>query len=483
MIKERYSPFRAEHGRRLPFESSDFRELKAPYDFERIAMVGFMSEKQAFENLETLSQTHRDGRVLPPHERSAILRRAAARVLERHEFFSDLIAWEGGKPLKDAQVEVTRAINSLEIAADECSRWAGREVPMRGTKAAAGHLAFTTPEPIGVVFAISAFNHPLNLIAHQLGPAIAVGCPVLIKPASATPLSCLHLLDELYEAGLPPEMALPLVCDSEIAEKIARSPKISFLTFIGSAKIGWHLRSVVAPGVRVTLEHGGSAPAVVDASADLELAVPSLIRAGYYHSGQVCVSTQRVYVHEEVWSQFLERFVSGVKALKVGDARKIETDCGPIIRTRDLDRIHERVTSAVEHGAQLLCGGSKIGKSCYASTILAHTQSGDPIMKEELFGPVVSLVPFSELDQAIKCANDVEWQFQSAIYTRDLDRAMKAAKGFHASAAMINESTAFRVDWMPFRGDGPSGLGTGGIAYTMHEMTKEKMILMRIPSA
>lgn len=484
MIKERYTPFRADgHGRRLHFESADFRELKAPFDHQRIAMVGFMSEKQAFENLETLAQTHTEGRVPAPFERAEILRRAAGRVRDRHDFFSDLIAWEGGKPLKDAKVEVTRAINSLEIAAEECVRWAGREIPMRGTKAAEGHLAFTTPEPIGVVFAISAFNHPLNLIAHQVGPAIAVGCPVLVKPASETPLSCLHLLDELYEAGLPPEMALPLVCENEVTEKIAKSPKVAFLTFIGSARVGWYLRSVVAPGTRVSLEHGGSAPAIVDASADLDLAVPSLIRAGYYHSGQVCVSAQRVFVHQDVWSEFTERFVGGAQALKVGDARKPETDCGPIIRLRDRDRIHDRVTHAVAHGAQLMLGGEKVGASCYAATVLSHAQATDPIMREEIFGPVVNLLPFTDFEHAIKCANDVEWQFQSAIYSCDLDRAMTAARRFRASAAMINESTAFRVDWMPFRGDGPSGLGTGGIAYTMHDMTKEKMILMRIPRA
>ncbi|MEK7357572.1 MAG: aldehyde dehydrogenase family protein, partial [Bdellovibrionota bacterium] len=298
--------------------------MKAPFDQSRIAMIGFMSEAQAFENLETLCQTFREKKIPPAFERAAILRRAAARIGERHEFFSDLIAWEGGKPLKDARVEVTRAMNSLEIAADECVRWAGHEIPMRGTPSAHGHMAFTTPEPIGVVFAISAFNHPLNLIAHQVGPAIAAGCPILVKPASETPLSCLHFLDELYEAGLPPQMALPLVCETEVTEKVARSPNISFLTFIGSAKVGWHLRSVLAPGVRVTLEHGGSAPAIVDASADLDLAIPSLVRAGYYHSGQVCVSTQRVYVHEDVWSLFQERFVTSVKALKVGDARKVE---------------------------------------------------------------------------------------------------------------------------------------------------------------
>lgn len=442
-------------------------------------MIGFMSEAQVFENLEVLCTTLREKKMPAPFERAAILKKAAHRVSERVDFYADLIAWEGGKPLKDAKVEVTRAINSLEIAAEEAVRIEGREVQMRGSKSALGHMAFTTPEPIGIALAISAFNHPLNLIAHQVGPAIAAGCPFLVKPASETPLSCLHLMDELYEAGLPPEMGMPILCENEVTEKLVRSPKISFLSFIGSAKVGWHLRSICAPGTRLTLEHGGSAPAIVDASADLDLAVASVIKAGYYHSGQVCVSTQRLFLHQDLWDSFMSKFTNGVKALKVGDARKADTDCGPIIRHRDVERIHERIQGAIKHGAELVCGGEPIGKSCYAPTILAHVPMNDPIMKEEIFGPVVNVVPFSNLDQAVKCANDVEWQFQSSIYTRDLDAAMKAARGFRASTALINEATAFRVDWMPFRGDGPSGLGTGGIPYSVREMTKEKMIVIK----
>lgn len=481
-IRERYAPYRVEQGKHLPFESADFRALHSPFDGQPIANVGFMNEAQAFENLETLVRTWREGRVPKVRERMAILRECAERLKKNREPFADLIAWEGGKPLKDARVEVDRAIGSIAWAAEEAGRLAGHEIPMRATAAAAGHVAFTTPEPIGVVLAISAFNHPLNLIAHQIAPAIAAGCPVMVKPASATPLSCLHLLDLLYESGLSPEMALPLIADSSVAEKVAESPDVAFLSFIGSHAVGWHLRSILAPGARLALEHGGVAPVMVDESADLKEAVALLVRGAFYHSGQVCVSVQRVYVHETVFEKFSEAFLAAVKNLKVGDPRLDSTDCGPIIRERDLERIEKRVQAAVENGAVLLTGGRRVSDTTYEPTILVDPKIDDSVMTEEIFGPVVCLRRFSDFDTAIEEINSVKWSFQSAIFTRDMDRAMIFAKRVHASAVMINESTTFRVDWMPFRGDGPSGFGTGGIPFTMRDLVKEKMIVVKSPA-
>lgn len=481
-IRERYNPYRAEHGKRLHFETAEYRPLLSPFDHKPIAQVGFMNEAQAFENLETLTRTFRERRQPKTYERIEIMKRAAGLLRDKQEEFADLIAWEGGKPLRDARVEVLRAINSLEYAADEAGRLHGTEYPMRATKAVTGRIAFSYPEPIGVVLAISAFNHPLNLIVHQVAPAIAVGCPVLIKPAAETPLSCLHFLELLYEAGLPPEMCLPLISGGEIAEIIARSGKAAFVTFIGSARVGWHLRSVLAPGTRFSLEHGGVAPVIVDQTADIAAAIPTLLKGGYYHAGQVCVSVQRLFVDEKIMPEFEERFVEGVRNLKTGDARLESTDCGPIIRTRDLDRIDDWVQSAARAGAKVLAGGKKLGISTYAPTILRDPPKSERVMREEIFGPVVCLSSYRDLDRAIECANDVDWAFQSAVFARDLDRAMRAAKALRASAVMINEATTFRADWMPFRGDGLSGFGTGGIPFTMHDMTSEKMVVIRTPA-
>lgn len=481
-LKERYVPFRAEQGRRLHFETADYRALHSPYDQTLIAMVGYMNEKQAFENLDTLNRVYENRKYLKTHERIECLKKAAGRIRERHEAFSDLIALEGGKPLKDARVEVTRAINSLEYAAEEAGRIHGREIPMRGTKSASGRVAFTYPEPIGVVLAISAFNHPLNLIVHQVAPAIAVGCPVLVKPALETPLSCLHFLDMLYEAGLPPEMCLPLIADNQVVEKIVRSQKIKFMTFIGSAKVGWHLKSILAPGTRVALEHGGAAPVIIDEKADLDQALPILLKGAYYHSGQVCVSTQRVFVHASLEKEFEERFLKAVKELKIGDPRQDTVDCGPIIRKRDIERINQWIDEAKKSGAQVLIGGASEGKSFYQPTVIRGAAKEDRVMKEEIFGPVVCFESYRDLDEAIQKANGVDWSFQAAVFTQDIERALYVARSLRASAVMINDGTAFRVDWMPFRGDGPSGFGTGGIPYTMHDMVTEKMIVMKSPS-
>jgi len=479
IIKERYTPYRVENGQRLPFETVDYRPLLAPFDHELIASIGFMSENEAFENLRTLKKFWAEKQIPLTHERIAILKRAAHRLDDKKQSFADLIAWEGGKPLKDARVEVARAIQALEWAAEEAGRMHGEEIPMSATAAASGHIAFTTIEPIGVVFAISAFNHPLNLIIHQVAPALAVGCPVMIKPALETPLTCLHFLDLLYEAGLPVGMCLPLVCDNAVAEKIARSAEISFLSFIGSSKVGWHLRSVLAPGTHVALEHGGAAPVIVDRSANLEQSVASLLRGGYYHSGQVCVSVQRIFVHEEIADEFEKKFVSGVRKLQTGNPRHEATDCGPIIRRRDLERIHSLVTEAISLGAQLLIGGKAVG-SCYEPTVLRDPPLKARVMTEEVFGPVVCLQPFRDIGQAIEFANCVEWRFQAAIYSQDLNSALQAARHLNASAVMVNESTTFRVDWMPFRGDGPSGLGTGGIGYAMKDLTRKKMLVFKL---
>jgi acyl-CoA reductase-like NAD-dependent aldehyde dehydrogenase len=274
-------------------------------------------------------------------------------------------------------------------------------------------------------------------------------------------------------------MCLPLICDNSVAEQVARSSKFAFLTFIGSARVGWHLKSILAPGVRFALEHGGSAPVIVDRDADLDDALPLLLRGAFYHSGQVCVSTQRIFVHDDVLIDFEKRFVESVRRLKAGDPRNADTDCGPLIRTQDVNRIEEWVQSAADRGAEILCGGSRMGDSCFNPTVLRHVPSDDRLMHEEVFGPVALIQPFHDLDQAISKSNDVSWSFQAAYFGRDLHRAMAAAKALKASAVMINDSTSFRVDWMPFRGNGPSGFGTGGIPFTMRDMINEKLIVLR----
>ncbi len=417
---------------------------------------------------------------LKPFQRIEILRRLAELVRGRHDHFSHLIAEEGGKPITDARIEVDRAIDGIGNAADELRNFTGREIPMGLTAASDGRWAFTTKEPIGVVFAISAFNHPLNLIVHQLTPAIAVGCPVIVKPASATPLCCLEFVKLVREAGLPEPWCQSFVpAQIDLAERLATDPRIAFLSFIGSGKVGWRLHSMLAPGTRSALEHGGAAPAIVDRSADLERIVPLLVKGGYYHAGQVCVSTQRIFVQEDIESQFVDRLAAAVKALHVGDPQSPQTEVGPLIQPREADRVASWISEAVTGGAQLVVGGERLSETTLAPAILRNPSLDARVSREEVFGPLTCVYKFRELDRAIEIANSLPVAFQASIFSQDIDQALRAAERLAGSAVMINDHTAFRVDWMPFAGHRQSGYGVGGIPFTMREMSQEKMIVLR----
>jgi acyl-CoA reductase-like NAD-dependent aldehyde dehydrogenase len=417
---------------------------------------------------------------LKPFQRMEVLRRLADLMRNQRDHFSHLIAEEGGKPLTDARIEADRAIDSVGNAADELRNFVGREIPMALTAASDGRWAFTTKEPIGVVFAISAFNHPLNLIVHQVAPAIAVGCPVIVKPASATPRCCLEFVKLVWEAGLPEPWCQSFVpAQVDLAERLATDPRVTFLSFIGSGKVGWRLHSMLAPGTRSALEHGGAAPAIIDRSADLERIMPLLVKGGYYHAGQVCVSTQRVFVHEDIESQFVDRFAAAVKALHVGDPQSPQTDVGPLIHPREADRVASWISEAVSGGAKLVVGGERLSETTLAPAILRDPKLDAKVSREEVFGPVTCVYKFKELDQAIESANSLPVAFQASIFSRDIEPALRAAERLAGSAVMINDHTAFRVDWMPFAGHRQSGYGVGGIPFTMREMSQEKMIILR----
>lgn len=421
----------------------------------------------------------RDG-WLPPHQRIAILRRLAALMDARRDHLALQVAREGGKPLPDAIVETTRAIDGVHNAADELRNFAGREIPMGLSAAAENRWAFTTREPIGIVAAISAFNHPLNLIVHQVAPAIAVGCPVIIKPASATPLSCLEFVALAHEAGLPEPWCQTFLPDgNELAEALATDKRVAFLSFIGSARVGWSLHAKLAHGARSALEHGGVAPAIVDRSADLDKIIEPVVKGGYYHAGQVCVSTQRIFVHNAIADDFTERLIARVEKLRTADPTLKDTEVGPLIQPREVDRVAEWVDEAVKGGATLATGGERLSDTTYQPTVLLDPAADARISSLEVFGPVVAVYRYADLDDAIARANALPVAFQASIFAQDIDIAMRAANRLDASAVMINDPTAFRTDWMPFAGRRESGYGTGGIPYTMRDMTQEKMILMR----
>jgi acyl-CoA reductase-like NAD-dependent aldehyde dehydrogenase len=452
-----------------------------PYDGELIVEIPVDAPSGIEAKLETASRIFsRRANWLPAFERIDILRRLARLVKDDHDELSMSIAREGGKPLADAKVEVMRAINSIEIAASNIERIAGTEIPMGLTPASENRWAFTTREPIGPVAAISAFNHPLNLIVHQVVPAIAAGCPVLVKPAPTTPLTCLHFINLAHEAGLPEQWCQAVILeDNSLAQKLATDARVAYLSFIGSATVGWSLRSQLAPGTRCALEHGGAAPVIIDSSANLDNVIDPLVKGGYYHAGQVCVSVQRIFVHEDLKDAFIQRFAERVRQLTIGDPRSLETEVGPLIAPREVERVGKWVGDAVAEGATLATGGMPIGDRLYEPTILVEPRPSSLVSTKEIFGPVTCIYGFTVLRDAIARANSLPFAFQASIFSCDLDAALHAAKHLAASAVMVNDHTAFRTDWMPFAGRRQSGLGTGGIPYTMEDMLQSKMIMLR----
>jgi len=420
------------------------------------------------------------GAWLSPYQRVEILRRLASLLDAKREEFARLIAQEGGKPLTDALVEANRAVDGVRNAAEELRNFAGREVPMGLTPASTGRWAFTTKEPVGVTVAISAFNHPLNLIVHQVAPAIAVGCPIIVKPAAMTPLCCLEFVQLVRQAGLPEPWCETFVTeDNALAERLATDPRVAFLSFIGSAGVGWYLRSKLPPGTRCALEHGGAAPVIIDRSADLDQVIGPLVKGGYYHAGQVCVSTQRIFVHADIRGEFVQRFAAEVAALRTGDPLDPVTQVGPLIHPREVNRVEAWVDEARLAGAGVAIGGGRASDTTLLPTILLEPPAETKISRMEVFGPVTAVYGFAELDQAINAANRLPVAFQASIFSREIAPALHAAERLDASAVLINDHTAFRTDWMPFAGRHQSGLGVGGIPWTMRELAEEKMFVLR----
>ncbi|MCB1171930.1 MAG: aldehyde dehydrogenase family protein [Leptospiraceae bacterium] len=420
-----------------------------------------------------------DSRSLSASERIRILSALANLMIQKMDQLALLAASEGGKPMTDTKAEVLRAIDGVKTCIEVLRTGHGKEIPMNLNAASTGKLAFTHREPIGPVLAFSAFNHPLNLIVHQVVTAIAAGCPVIIKPAETTPLSCFHLVQLLTEAGLPEGWCQPfVVSDITVARQIVSDHRIAFFSFIGSARIGWDLRSMLAPGVRCALEHGGAAPVLVCADADLKKAVPKIIKGGMYHAGQVCVSVQRVFVARERLSELQSALVNGCQNLVVGDPLLEETQIGPLIRSDALPRLQGWVDDAVADGAELLCGGRSLANNCYAPTVLLNPPIDAAVSCQEVFGPILCLYPFDSIEEAIALANRLPFSFQAALFTESLDTAMLGLRRLKAQAVLVNEHTAFRVDWMPFGAGQHSGLGIGGIAYTMQDLQKEKLLVI-----
>lgn len=455
-------------------------EITSPYDLRPLKTLEMHARADVEQALATAHALFEDQRTwLPAHRRAAILEKAASIVSSRVDELTKTAAAEGGKPYRDSKVEVVRAVNGIRVAAAEIAQLKGEQVPMGLTEASEGRLAYTMREPVGVVAAVSAFNHPLNLIVHQVVTAFAAGCPVIVKPALNTPLSCLALVDILMEAGVPEGWVQALLCNNEDSEALVTDKRVNFFTFIGSAKVGWYLRSKLAPGTRCALEHGGAAPVIVEKDADIDDMMPLLAKGGFYHAGQVCVSVQRIFVHEAIAEKVARGIADLATAMRVGDPLDEATDIGPLISPAEADRVAEWVQQAVDAGAELLCGGARISDTCYTPAVLMNPPDDALVSTQEIFGPVICLYSYADREEAIRQANALDVHFQAAVFTKNLDLALDTVKKLNATAVMVNDHTAFRVDWMPFGGRDDSGMGLGGIPHSMRDMTREKLMVIR----
>ncbi|GAB4392026.1 MAG: aldehyde dehydrogenase family protein [Gammaproteobacteria bacterium] len=456
-------------------------KVLSPYDEHLIKEIPTQDKKDAEEMLQTAQRLFEDRRHwLPAYQRVKILEQVLYLMQQQETRLATEAAEEGGKPLIDSKVEAARAIQGVKIAIEHLNgHLHGVEIPMGITPSTANRKAFTMREPRGPVCAVSAFNHPLNLIVHQVIPAIATGCPVIVKPASSTPLSCLNLVNILYEAGLPREWCQVLVTNSAVAEKVVCDPRIRFFSFIGSGKVGWYLRAKLAPGTSCTLEHGGAAPVIIEPDADIDAAIPVLVKGGFYHAGQVCVSVQRVYVEQSQANDVANAMAKLASKLIVGDPVDPKTEVGPLIARSEVERVDKWVKEAIKKGAQVLCGAEKISETCYAPTVLLDPPEDVALSQNEIFGPVVCVYSYQDRDEAIRRANQLPFAFQAAVFTRSLDAAFDVVQRLNANTVMVNDHTAFRADWMPFGGRLESGMGVGGIGQTMHEMTFEKLMVLK----
>lgn len=419
---------------------------------------------------------------LPPVERARILERTAQLVGDRAERFARVVCAEAGKPIRQARGEVARCIDTLIFSAAEARTLAGHMVPLDASAAGVGKIGFVRYAPIGIVGAITPFNFPLNLVAHKLAPAIAAGCPVVLKPAEKTPLSALLLAEAFADAGLPAGALAVITGDSAtVGTALVDHPDVAMISFTGSGPVGWGIRERV-PRKHVALELGNSTPVIVTEDADLELAVARITGSGFAHAGQSCISVQRIYVHEYVYEEFCTRLVGAVRHLVVGDPADEATDVGPLITTDAHQRVRDWIEEAVDAGARILTGG-RSHHGMLEPTVLADITPTMKVACQEVFGPVVGAASYRTIDGAVALCNATPYGLQAGIFTRRTDAALAWAEQLEFAAVVINETPTFRADQQPYGGIKGSGNTREGPHYAVRSMCEPRLVILSIPEA
>ena len=456
-------------------ETGDWIEARSPYSGDVVGRVPKAGADETRRAIDAAVEAMRD--PLPAHKRAEILVKVAGYLGKRHEEVAQTICAEAGKPLKTARVEASRAMSTYTFAAVEARKLAGDMLPMDASQAGEGKLAFTLRIPRGVVGAISPFNFPLNLVAHKIAPALAAGCAVVLKPATATPLSALLLAELEEEAGLPPGWLNVVVGpSSEIGDVLVEDDRVSALTFTGSGEVGWKLKER-APRKHVALELGNATPVIVEADADLDDAAARLAGNAFSFAGQSCISVQRIYVAGDVFDDFLARFLPRVEALKVGDPADEETDVGPVIDAEAKERV---LAWIAESGGEVLAGGDVTHDGLIRPTVIARPLPEAKVSCEEVFGPVCTVTPYSTLDEAIELANGTRYGLQAGIFTANIKIALAAARRLEFGGVTVNEAPTFRADQMPYGGVKDSGNTREGPAYAVRELTEERVVVLQL---
>ncbi|KGA11622.1 MAG: aldehyde dehydrogenase [actinobacterium acAcidi] len=418
-------------------------------------------------------------RGLPQWQRAKILDVAAVRLAARREEFAQLIARESAKPIRTARIEVDRAVGTFEFSAAEARKLAGDMIPMEALAAGEGKIGFTLRVPVGVVGAIAPFNFPLNLVVHKVGPAIAAGCPLILKPASQTPFTSIALAEMLIdECGLPSDW-LHVVTGggSTVGNALVDHPDIALITFTGSPEVGWSIRSR-APRKKVGLELGNNAPIVIEADGDWRTAAAKIRLAGFSHAGQSCISTQRIFVHSSIAAEFTSELISQVSTLVVGDPLDEATEVSALISLAERDRVASWIHEATTQGATIACGGKLDENGVLLPTIILNAHPEMKVCSHEVFGPVVTVTTYDEVSNALDMANDSDFGLQAAIFTSRIDTALQAIKTLDFGGVVVNDVPTFRADQQPYGGVRDSGNTREGPAYSVKEMTEIRMVML-----
>ncbi len=460
------------------WEEGDVVEIRSPYDGTLIARVVQGRREHAEAAIAAAVKAFGTTRRLPAFERQRVLRRISASITERKEEFSRTLAQEAGKPIKGARIEVERAIFTFNVAAEESTRIYGEYLPLDWQEFTAGRWGIVRRFPLGPIAGITPFNFPINLVAHKVAPAIAAGCPMILKPAPQTPLCSLLLAECVQQAGWPDGGLNVLPLSNEDAGLLVTDDRIKLISFTGSVPVGWDIKRR-AGKKKVVLELGGNAAVIVHSDADLSYAADRCLTGGFAYAGQTCISVQRILVEHSVYGKFVDLLIEGVKKLKVGDPLDDSTDVGPLIRESDAVRTAVWIDEAVRAGARLLCGGNRKGL-IVEPTVLTGTRPDMKVNSQEVFGPVVTVEPYKDFDQALRMVNNSAYGMQAGIFTRDAKLLFQAYDELEVGGVIAGDVPSFRIDHMPYGGVKDSGLGREGLRYAIEEMTEPKLLVMNL---